>query len=227
MDKVAAVYDLIAGLLVAIDVVAPSRGQTAGKWLIERLPRLDDTVNPLKVRTFLVNLFLTILTLVILTSFAISKDMRAGTPFPWSTVGLFVIGVVISVIFISVLSLIILGLRGIWNRRHGTTTYVLNKPIFSSPTTAQDATLLGMLWLSFLILGVLALLLLRFATGTRTFLAPPILTFVLTCWVLPTAMLGNRLFVKYVASNPEKPYYALARIGLLIFIISKFIYIIL
>jgi hypothetical protein len=145
MDKVAAVYDLIAGLLVAIDVVAPSWGQTAGKWLIEKLPRLDDTVNPLKVRTFLVNLFLTILTLVILISFAMSKDIRVGTPFPWSTVGLFVIGVIIGVIFIFVLSLVILGLRRIWNRRHGTTTYMLNKPIFSSSISAQDATLLGMI----------------------------------------------------------------------------------
>lgn len=226
MDKVAIFYDLISGFLVAIDVAAPSLGQNIGKWLMRRLPRPDDTVNPLRARTFLLNLFLTLLPLSILVSFAISKDTSAGATFQWSTVGLFVLGVIIGVLVISMLSLAILWLRRAYTRRHGTITFVLDTPIFSSHTSAQDATLLGVIWSFFLILGTLALLLLRFATGTRVFLAAPILTFVLTVWVLPTAMLWNRSFTNYVAANPEKPYYALARIGLLIFVISKIIYLI-
>ena len=224
MDKVAVFYDLIAGFLVAIDVAAPSFGQSIGKWLIGQLPRPDDTVNALRVKTFLLNLFLTLLPLSILISFAISKDISAGATFSWSTVGLFALGVIAGVTVIFVVSLASLWLRRTYNRRHGTTTFVLDTAIFSSPTSAQDATLLGVIWSFFLIFGTFALLLLRFATATRVFLAAPILTFVLTVWVLPTAMLWNRSFVKYVAANPEKPHYALARIGLLVFVISKVVY---
>ena len=226
MDKVAVFFDLISGLLVAIDVAAPSWGKRAGEWLIRQLPNLDDTVNPLRRRTFLLNLFLTLLPLSILISFAISKDVSAGAAFPWSTVGLFALGVIIGVVVISVLSLAILVLRRMYNRRHGTTDYVLDRPIFSSPTSAQDASFLGVMWAFFLILGTLALLLLRFAADTRVFLAAPILALILTVWVLPTAMLWNRSFARYVAANPERPYYALARTGLLIFVISKIIYLV-
>lgn len=72
MDKVAIFYDLISGFLVAIDVAAPSFGQNVGMWLMRRLPRPNDTVNPLQARTLLLNLFLTFLPLLILISFAIS-----------------------------------------------------------------------------------------------------------------------------------------------------------
>lgn len=224
MDRLAVVYDLVSVTLVAIDVAAPSFGQRIGKWLIMRLPSQHDAVNPLQPRTLVVNLFLTIIPLSILISFAISKDTGAGATFRWSTVGLFVLGVIAGVILIVVLSLASLWLRRTYNRRRGTTAYVLDTPAFASHTTAQDATLLGVIWLFFLILGILALLLLRFATGTRFLLTAPILTFVLTLWVLPTAMLLNRSFVGYVSANPENPYYALARIGLLIFVISKIVY---
>lgn len=226
MEKVAVFWDLISGLLVAIDVAAPSWGKSVGEWLIRQLPSPEDTVNPLRIRTFRLNLFLTLLPLSILISFTISKDTSAGATFPWSTLCLFVLGVIIGVIVIFMLSLATLWLRRTYNRRHGTTTYVMDTPIFSSSTSAQDATLLGVMWSFFLISGTLALFLLRFATGTRVFLAAPILTFVLTVWILPTAMLWNRSFTKYVAANPEKPYYALARIGLLVFVISKIIYLI-
>ena len=224
MDKLAAFYDLISGLLVAIDVAAPSLGQHLGKWLIGRLPSADDTVNPLRLKTFRLSLFLALLPLSIIISFAIFKDN--GATFRWSTVGLLAIGVAIAVIVIFALSLAILQVRRHYNRRHGTTTYMLDKPIFSVPTSAQDATLLGVIWLVFLISGTLALLLLRFATGARVFLAAPILALVLTFCFLPTAMLWNRSLAKSAAANPEKPYYTLARIGLLIFVISKIIYLV-
>jgi hypothetical protein len=224
MDKVAIFFDLLSGFLVTIDVAAPSWGQKTGSWLMRQLPGSDDTVNPLRPRTFLVNLFLTLLLLSILIFFAIAKDTSAGTTFSWSTVVLFYLGICVGVIIISMLSLAVFWLRRRYTRRHGTTKFVLDKPVFSSPTSAQDATLLAVIWSIFLILGALALFLLRFATGTRVFLAGPILTFVLTLWVLPTAMLSNRSFVNYVTANPEKPHYALARIGLLIFVISKIVY---
>jgi hypothetical protein len=217
MDKVAACCDLIAGFLVAIDIAAPSSGQAVGKWLIKRLPELNETVDLSNVKTFRLSLLFIIPTLAILTFFAIFKDMRAGTTSLWPTVGLFFIGMVIGVIFIFVLSRVISKLRRIYNCRHGTTT-----------TSSQDDTLLLGVIVLIWFFGVLAFLLLRFATGTRTFLAAPILTFVFTCWVLPAAVLWNRYFVKHhVTPTLEKPCYALARIGLLIFAISKLIYIIL
>jgi hypothetical protein len=226
MDKVAVFYDLISGFLVAIDIAAPSLGQKFGKWLMKRLPRPDDTINPLQARTLLLTLFLALLPLLVLISFAVSKDIGADNTFHWSTVGLFILGVIFGVTFILIVSFVSLWIRRAYARRHGTTAFVLDTPIFSSPTSEQDAALLGMIWPFFLVLGILALLLLRFATGTRVILAGPILTFVLTLWVFPTAMLWNRSFANYVTANPEKPEYALARIGLLIFIISKIVYLI-
>ncbi len=226
MDKLAIIYDLISGLLVSIDIIAPSLGQSMGKWLIRRLPESDDAVNPLKFRTFSLNLFLTLLPLSILVSFAIAKDMGTGATFQWSMVGLFSLGVIVGVPVVSILSLVILWLRRIYNRRRQTTTFVLDTPIFSPRTSAQDATLLALIWTFSLILGTLTLLLLRFATGENVFLAAPILTFVFTVWFLSTAMLWNRSFAKYISANPEKPYYTLARIGLLIFVLSKIVYLI-
>lgn len=226
MDKVAICFDLLSGFLVAVDIAAPSWGQKIGKWLMRRLPGPNDTINPLQARTLLATLFLTLLTLLILISFAISKDLGAGTTFQWSMVGLFILGVISGIIFILIVAVVILWLRRTYARRHATTTFVLDTPIFSSPTSKQDADLLRRIWPFFLILGILALLLLRFATEARVFLAGPILTFILTVWVFPTAMLWSQSFTNYVTSNPEKPGYALARIGLLIFIISKVVHLI-
>ena len=226
MEKVAAFYDLISGLLVAIDIVAPSWGNSVGEWLTRRLSSLDDTVNQIRARTLLSNLPLTLLPILILISFVISKSMSPGVSFPWSTVGLFGLGVAIGVIVIFVVSLVALWLRRTYSRRYGTTPYLLHTPLFSSPTSAQEATRLYVIWSFFLVAGTCALLLLRLVTDARVFLVAPILAFVLTVWVFPTAMLWNRSLVRYIAANPQRPHYALARIGLLIFVISKVIYVV-
>lgn len=226
MDKVAVFFDLISGFLVTIDIAAPSWGQKFSRWLGKQLPRSDDTVNPLRLRTFLQNVFMTFLALLILISYAISKDISAGAPFQWSTVGLFLIGVIVGIFTIFILSIGIQWARRVYCRRHGATEYELDNPIFSSPTSQQDANLLTMIWPFFIVLGMLTLLLLRFATGTRMFLAPITLTLVLTIFILPTVMLSSRFFTNYIVANPEKPHYALARIGLIIFVISKIIYLV-
>ena len=224
MDKAAVFYDLIAGFLLTINISAPTWGRKFDKWLGKWLPRSDDAVNPLRLRTFLLNVFVTLLMLLILISYAISKDISASAPFQWSTVGLFLIGVIVGIFTIFILSLGIQWARRAYGRRQGTTKYDLDKPIFSSPTSQQDANLLTMIWPFSMILGMITLLLLRFATGARIFLAPIILTFVLTISILPTVMLSSRFFTNYLTTNPAKPHYALARIGLIIFVISKIVY---
>lgn len=223
MNKVAIFWDLATGFLVAIDLAAPTLGQIVGRWLREHLPKPEDTANPLQIKTFILNLCLTIFPLLILISFAVSKDMSRGAVSQWSTVGLFILGIIIGVSINFALTFTVLVARRIYLHRHRTTTYTLDKPIFSSETSAQEASLLLWIWSASMILGILALFLIRFATGTYAFLAAPILTFVLTFWVFPTATLWTHSFTKYVTANPEKPYYALARMGLLIFVISKIV----
>jgi len=221
MDKVAIFWDLATGLLIAIDIAAPNIGHIVGNWLIKHLPNPEDTVNPLQIKTLIVNLCLTIFPLSILVSYAMSKAMITGAAFQWSLVGLFTLGIVIGVSINITLTSAVLLIRRIVLHRHRTTTYILEEPIFSSQTYSHEASMLLWIWSASMVLGILALFLLGFATGIYSFLAAPILTFVITFWVFPTAMLWTHSFVKYVTANPRKPYYALARIGLLIFVISK------
>lgn len=223
MDKVATFWDLISGLLVTIDVVAPSSGQRAGKWLIARLPQSKDMLNPLHRRTFCLNLLLTLLLLTIMVSFAMSKGQSTGDIFQWSTVGWFTLGVFLGIVVVYLSMATILWRRRINIRRRRITSSILDEPIVPSHTSSEEATPLGAIWVCFLVLGITVLPLLHFATDTRVFLAAMISTFVITIWVLPTAMLSARSLINYFAANSEKPFYALARIGLLIFVASKII----
>lgn len=191
------------------------------------MPSPDDTLNPLQFKTFIWNIFLTVLPIAILVSFAISKDISAGAIFNWPTVGLFILGMIIGVIITLTITTIILLAYRIYHQRHGATKFMLDKPIFILPTSKQEASLLRYIWFPFMILGLLPLLLIGLLGGMSEFLVAPILTFVLVLWVLPTVTLWARSFTKYVSANPQKPYYALARMGVLIFVISKIVVIVL
>ncbi len=222
MERIGILLDLISGVLIAIDFISPSWGQSIGKWLLKQLPDQDEAANPLLRRTFCLNLALALFILFVLLLYAIFGATDSSTHLQWSNIVceiiLYLAGIVGGFLLVYIEYLVIYeSYRGFLRLRKcddgscisesGTRSFVPN--IF---------------WIVSLLLGIFVLTLVRFASDTRAFLPPIIVSSCLAIWILPTVMLLTRLFVRWVGANPNEPSHALVCIGLLIFVINKAIH---
>lgn len=197
--------DLVAGLLFAVDFLFPtSVGERAGKWLVSLLPKKADTLKPLKPKTFRMNALLTCMAVVGLVVWAIVKGESSTLQMIQDTIG-FVVGLVVGVIVVTSI------------------TFGFEKLLMRFRPESNSSLIWPLTFVASVVLGCISLYALRLATGELSVLAAPIVTFVLTLWILPCAI-GYAGFIRgYIDATPEKPVYALSRIGLLIFVASKII----
>jgi len=206
MTTLTTFLDLIAGLCVAADFLFPNRiGEKAGKWLVKQLPTKTEVINPLHRKTILFNAVITVFVLTLLVAWAIAKDPGVYTTREvWLSIGLFTIGIVFGVILMTSLTLVF---YKIGRRFH---------------IVENESELSTFIWLvSFIIMYYSLLLAANLAAKGLTLFMTPTATFILAVVILPTSMLSSSRVLRFIDATPHKRVYAIARIGLIIFIASR------
>lgn len=206
MTTLTTILDLIAGLCVAADFFFPNKiGEKAGKWLVQQLPTKNEVINPLHRRTILFNATITFIILFLLVAWAIARDTGVYTTSQvWLSVGLFALGIVIGVVLMTSLAFLF---------------YKIGK-YFKIIVTESEVN--PFTWfVSIFIMYFSLLLAARLATIGIAEVMTPAATFMLAVMILPTSMLSAPSVLRFIDSTPNKRVYAIARIGLVLFIASR------
>ena len=207
MTNLTTTLDLIAGICMALDFIFPKVGEQIGRWLISQLPDKDEVQDPLHRKTVRFNVVVTLFILALIIAWAVAKDTGVYTTSQyWGTIGLFTLGSLFGSILITILALIL---------------KKLGKYIHTLQTGAD---LSYVMWLVGFAVMLSALFLVSNLTtrGLIVFIAPTA-TFLLTVVILPTAMMSAPSTRKFLDATPRKRIYAIARMGLIIFVASKII----
>ena len=205
--KLTTILDLIAGICMALDFLFPKVGEPAGRWLVRQLPDKHEVLDPLHPKTIRFNVIVTFFVLALIIAWAVAKDAGTSTtPQLWGTIGLFAIGSAMGATLITILAL---------------TLNKLGKYIYILKTGSQ---LSYFMWLIGFAVMILALYLVSsLATKGMIVFITPTATFILTVVILPTAMMSAPSVRQFIDATPRKRVYAIARIGLIIFVTSKII----
>lgn len=207
MIKAAIILDLISGLFFAVDFLfPPSIGRSIGNWLVSLLPEKGKENEPLAKKTLKFNIIVSCLAVVGIVIWAMVVD--PGDYSAWQVVKsaiLYSVGLIVGIIFCIFVPII------------------LNKlPKNLRPRTGRGIIIAT--WIIGMIIMFVIILALNFIAVNISILAP-ILIFVISVSMILIVMMSAKTIRKYVDATPNKRVYAISRIGLILFIISKIIYI--
>ncbi len=205
MIKTAIILDLISGLFFAIDYLFPKKvGDKIGRWLVSLLPEKGHANNPLSRKTLRFNAIVTCITIICFVIWAMVKD--PGTYNVWQIVksaGLYSVGLLLGVGFYIAMPLL------------------LNKlPKRIRPSDGYS--IIGITWLIAIMAYFVFIFSLKSLAAHVNVLAPALI-FIITISVLLMVMIVAEPIRRYVDATPNKRVYAISRIGLVLFIVSKII----
>lgn len=205
MSKITICMDLIAGMLMALDLFYPQFGTRAGNWLLSKLPTQEEVRNPINSKTTRLSVIVTFYILIILIIWAIKSDPETYTTTQfWGTMVLYAIGAIAASILTTFLVKLLYGL-GIYMKLIKPGEYVH-----------------AILWVLSTVIAFLALFIAsKMVTSGSVLPMVPTATFVLAVLILPMVMISVNRIRGFLISHEEKPIYLIARIGLIIFVSSK------
>jgi len=209
MSKWLIILDFISGLFFAVDFLFPEKiGKRLGDWLVKQLPEKDEARNPVRWKTIRFNIAVTLFVFALIIVWDMAKNAGEYTALQAATeVGWFAIGSFIAVLLATLIA------------------FAINKlgSYFQSESELIRFTWQFTFIISFVVSLAVLKNVLRLATGELTFLAAPILSFILTLPIFPVVMMYATWIRQFIDLTPGKKVYAFSRIGLIIFIASKII----
>lgn len=225
MNRIPIILDLFAGVLLGIDLFAPKWGNIFGRWVVDRFPNSNEARNPLHRKTILFNSSIAFYVFGMLMLWAMLKDTGSYTPLQlWRSIGLYAIGSFSGAIIITIMASIISKYVSLLqNLMILINTKLLRHNPVPSSETEDNHSVIHFTWIASLVITILLLYLATFLNSRYPFVFPILLSSIYVVVLSPIAMIYAPSFRKFIYQPGDKQIYVISRIGLILFVSTKFI----